>query len=172
MKAVISAIGHDRPGLVGELTEIIAGKAANVEDSRMTVLGGEFAVLMSVSAEESVLDALEAELAEHAQNKGLAHLFRKTQERSTGKRIRQRVTVSAMDHPGIVSQVAGFFGSLGVNIANLDTATEPAAHTGTPIFNLTVDVELPDTMSAAELADAFESFCNQADLDGEIANRR
>lgn len=172
MKAVISVIGHDRPGLVGELTEIIAGKAANVEDSRMTVLGGEFAVLMSVSAEEAVLDALETELAEHAEEKGLAQLFRKTRDRSAGKRTRQRVTVSAMDHPGIVSQVAGFFGGQGVNIANLDTATEPAAHTGTPIFNLTVDVELPEAMTPEALAEAFQTFCAQADLDGEIEHRR
>lgn len=170
MKAVISAIGHDRPGLVGELTEIIASKAANVEDSRMTVLGGEFAVLMSVSAEEAVLDQLREELSKHADSRGLAYLFRKTGERPAGKRIKQRVTVSAMDHPGIVSQVAGFFGGQGVNIANLDTATEPAAHTGTPIFNLTIDVELPESLSPQELAAAFDAFCNTADLDGEIAS--
>ncbi len=171
MKAVISTIGQDRPGLVSELTEIIASNEANVEDSRMTVLGGEFAVLMSVSADEAVLDNLERELAEHAERQGLAHLFRKTRERASGGRVRQRVTVSAMDHPGIVSQVAGFFGNQGVNIVNLDTATEPAAHTGTPIFNLTIDVELPESLSVSELATAFDAFCGKADLDGELTSR-
>ena len=47
-KAVISTIGHDRPGLVSDITAIATDLALNIEDSRMTVLGGEFAVLMAV----------------------------------------------------------------------------------------------------------------------------
>ena len=47
-KAVISTIGHDRPGLVSDITAIATDLALNIEDSRMTVLGGEFDVLMAV----------------------------------------------------------------------------------------------------------------------------
>ena len=42
-KAVISTIGHDRPGLVSDITAIANEHQLNIEDSRMTVLGGEFA---------------------------------------------------------------------------------------------------------------------------------
>ena len=38
---VISALGKDRPGIVHELSKVILDSGCNVEDSRMTVLGGE-----------------------------------------------------------------------------------------------------------------------------------
>ena len=41
---VISAIGSDRPGIVEQLTDRIAKLDLNITDSRMTVLGGEFAI--------------------------------------------------------------------------------------------------------------------------------
>ena len=46
---VISALGSDRPGIVESLTGEILAHNGNILDSRMTVLGGEFAVLMLVN---------------------------------------------------------------------------------------------------------------------------
>src|SRR5512144_2241422 len=45
----ISAIGRDRPGIVADLAELIYECDCNLEDSRMTVLGSEFAVLLLCS---------------------------------------------------------------------------------------------------------------------------
>jgi len=36
---ILSAIGRDRPGLVAELARLVLDSDANVEDSRMTILG-------------------------------------------------------------------------------------------------------------------------------------
>ncbi|HDJ86419.1 MAG TPA: glycine cleavage system protein R, partial [Chromatiales bacterium] len=38
---VVSALGQDRPGIVNELSLAILNCGCNIEDSRMTVLGGE-----------------------------------------------------------------------------------------------------------------------------------
>ncbi|MBZ0172189.1 MAG: hypothetical protein K8E66_07410, partial [Phycisphaerales bacterium] len=40
---VLSAIGQDRPGLVAELAQLVYDCDANLEDSRMTILGTDFA---------------------------------------------------------------------------------------------------------------------------------
>ena len=56
--AVIATIGEDRPGIVNELSQLVHALGLNIEDSRMTVLGGEFAVLMSVSGDDDVLDTV------------------------------------------------------------------------------------------------------------------
>src|SRR3990172_1877507 len=45
----LSAIGRDRPGIVADLAELIYECDCNLEDSSMTVLGGEFAVLLLLS---------------------------------------------------------------------------------------------------------------------------
>ena len=47
----LSAIGHDRPGIVADLAELIYECDCNLEDSSMTILGGEFAVLLLLSGQ-------------------------------------------------------------------------------------------------------------------------
>ena len=45
---VISALGRDRSGIVDELSKTILDHDCNLADSRMTVLGGEFAILLLI----------------------------------------------------------------------------------------------------------------------------
>ncbi len=167
-RAVISTIGQDRPGMVNELTEIVHEFNLNIEDSRMTVLGGEFAVLMSVTGDDADLSALERALQRFCESANMAHLFRRTADRKPEQSLPYRVRVVAMDHPGIVRGIAGFFSNRQINIRELETETERAAHTGTPIFNLTMTVEVPAGIKIARLRDEFEAFCEAGDLDGEL----
>ena len=48
---IVSAIGQDRPGLVAELATLIYEAEANLEDSRMTILGSDFAVILLASSD-------------------------------------------------------------------------------------------------------------------------
>ena len=168
VKAVIATLAEDRPGLVSELSAIVHGLGLNIEDSRMTVLGGEFAVLMSVAGEESGLTALETQLAAQARDSGFVYLFRRTASRSAAEHQLFNVTVESMDHPGIVSGVTRFFSERGVNIRVLNTDTERAAHTGAPIFNLTMEIEISTDQAMGELREAFAAFCEVEGLDGEL----
>ena len=64
---VISALGSDRPGIVHALSRQVLAYEGNILDSRMTVLGGEFAVLMLVAAEEAARAADMGEIFLYAQ---------------------------------------------------------------------------------------------------------
>jgi glycine cleavage system transcriptional repressor len=167
--AVISTIGRDRPGIVNELSETVFGLGLSIEDSRMTVLGGEFAVLMSVVGDEAALSELDGKLGELARAAEFAYLFRRTGERAAVRSLPYHVRVVAMDHPGIVHRIAGFFSSRGINIRELETETERAPHTGTPIFNLEMTVEVPAGTKVAQLRSEFETFCEERDLDGALS---
>ncbi len=167
-KAVISTIGRDRPGIVNQLSELITGLTLNIEDSRMTVLGGEFAVLMAVSGAAAALQSLEHELAKLAQAADFACLFRYTTDRSEPGTRPALVRVEAMDHPGIVQAVASFFSARNINIRELETQTSRAAHTGTQVFNLEMWVELPKELDLAPLEQEFKAFCEGRNLDAEV----
>ena len=54
---VITALGEDRPGIVDELSNALTTHELNIEDSRMSVLGGEFAILMLVSGASNSINA-------------------------------------------------------------------------------------------------------------------
>ena len=168
-RAVIAAIGQDRPGLVNDLSKLAADLNLSIEDSRMTVLGGEFAILMSVAGGDLPLKRLETKLGQLANESGLAWLFRRTGAREHVEgRVPYNVHVTAMDHPGIVHRIAGFFSSRDINIHNLETVIERAPHTGTPIFSLAMEVELPGDRRIADLRDEFFYFCDEQDLDAEF----
>ena len=168
-RAVIAAIGADRPGIVNALAELADDLSLSIEDSRMTVLGAEFAVLMCVAGGALRLQRLETKLGQLAEKMDLAYLFRRTGGREDVEgRVPYTASVTAMDHPGIVHQVANFFSSQNINIYNLDTVSERAAHTGTPIFSLVMEVEIPPEIRIVELRDSFFYFCDDHDLDGEL----
>ena len=53
----MAAIGKDRPGIVADLAELIFEHGCNLEDSSMTILGGEFAVLLLFTGGGDELDS-------------------------------------------------------------------------------------------------------------------
>jgi len=53
---VISALGNDKPGIVNELSKTILDQGGNISESRMTVLGGEFAMMLLVTGSEDCID--------------------------------------------------------------------------------------------------------------------
>ena len=167
-KAVISTIGHDRPGLVAELTSLAERLGLNIEDSRMTALGGEFAVLMALTGAAEALTQLQGELAAMA-SEDFTWIYRDTEERTFAEPTRPyQASVVALDHPGIVAAIAAFFSERSINIRDLNTETSPAAHTGTPIFSVVLTAEVPATIKVHQLKADFDSFCAEEDLDGQL----
>ena len=59
----LSAIGRDRPGIVADLAELIYECDCNLEDSRMTILGSEFAVLLLLGYSANTVSLLAMVLA-------------------------------------------------------------------------------------------------------------
>lgn len=167
-RAIVSTIGRDQPGLVSGISSLVTALNLSIDDSRMSILGGDFAVLMSVTGSMTALASLETELHDYCNARGMAYLFRRSGERQPISALPYIVTVTAMDHPGIVRDVAAFFSERSINILELTTETQPAPHTGTPMFSLKMTVEMPTTENMAQLKRTFQSFCIDQDLDGEM----
>lgn len=170
-KLVISALGADRPGIVDEFSNIIYDHDLNIEDSRMTILGGEFAILLLVSGELTALDALQSELPEIEQTLQMSLLAKPTTASNTiGDEIPYSVEVAALDHPGIVGNIAGFFSSRDINIVNLHTESYSAPHTGSPMFALHMTLGITAATNIAQLREAFMEACDELNLDAELTN--
>ena len=169
VQLVITALGEDRPGIVDELSKVLSKQQLNIEDSRMSVLGGEFAILMLVSGASNSIDEFIDEIP------GLEDSLRmKLQVKLTRKKPdTQEVTpfaveVVSIDHLGIVQDIARFFSSRNINIVDLDTSRYAGAHTGTPMFALHITVEIPADEPIARLREEFISSCDELNLDAKI----
>jgi glycine cleavage system transcriptional repressor len=170
---VITANGEDQVGLVEKFTDRILDAGANIEASRMAVLGGQFAILMLVSGQWNALSKLEDLIPSIGEQLGLSIICNRTRERELAKpMVPYHVEVVAMDHPGIVNRLSSFFARRGINIEELNTSTYPAAHTGTPMFSVQMTVGIPADTHFSTLRGDFLDYCDDLNLDGTLEPSR
>lgn len=166
---VISALGEDHPGIVNQLSRAILDHGCNIEDSRMTVLGGEFAAILLVEGRWNTLAKVENGLPELGRQLGMTITSKRTGERASGRNLLPyAVDVVAMDHPGIVNNLAAFFAERNINIEDMATSTYAAAHTGTPMFSVHMTVGIPADLHIAGLREEFMDYCDGLNLDAVL----
>ncbi len=170
---VISALGEDQVGIVENFSGAITDCGCNIEDSRMAVLGGQFAIITLVSGAWDEVAKLEGRLESLAGRLGLTVNARRSEERALPSgSVPYQVEVVAMDHPGIVHSLARFFAKRGINIQDLATSTYPAPHTGTPMFSVTMTVDVPAGTHIPQLRGDFLDYCDELNLDATIEPMR
>jgi len=166
---VISALGEDRAGIVTEISKLISETGCSIEGCRMTVLGGDFAMVMLVEGRWNELAKLEAGLPSAGRRIGLTVTAKRTTPvAQEGNLLPYSVEVVSIDHPGIVHQLANFFSSRDISIRDLTTSTYAAAHTGTPMFQVQMTIDVSAALHTARLREEFMDFCDQLNLDAII----
>ena len=164
---VITAVGDDRPGIVNDLTKHISDSGCNIADSRMSILGGEFALILLLSGNWNAIAKIEETLPRTADTLGLTITIKRTEPRNLhGNLLNYHVDALAMDQPGLVHKVTEFFASRSINIENLNTDSYNAAHTGTPMFSIGMTVNIPAEQSISQLRDQYMDFCDGMNMDG------
>ncbi len=162
----ISAIGDDRIGLVHDLSKVVADCGGSISESRMTALGNEFALLMLVAGNWHSIARIETELGKLAEASGLTIQLRRTAERATREdMVPYSIDVVCIDQAGIVSGLAGFFASRGIDIGDLSTRGYAAAHTGAQMFSAFMVINVPTRIHVGALREEFMDFCDQMNLD-------
>lgn len=164
-RLMITASGEDKVGLVDQLTSKISESGCNIEESRMAVLGGQFALIMLISGAWNALSKLEGQMDALGGKLGLTIIHNRTRKRARAQAAPYSVEVVAMDHPGIVHSLSAFFSRNGINIEELQTDTYPAPHTGTPMFSVTMTVSIPAGTHIATLRGNFLDYCDDLNLD-------
>lgn len=166
---VLTAVGKDRPGIVDRLSMTIMDNSCNIVDSRMTVLGGEFAILLLLSGKWNALAKLENALPAVKEELGLHIQSTRTEEKAKADNLLPyTVEVVAIDHPGIVYQIASFFSAREINIRELNTNSYAAAHTGTPMFAMSMILDIPASIRIAQLREEFLEFCDDLNMDAVL----
>jgi len=118
----ITVVGHDRPGIIADVTGALAEHGGNLEDSSMTLLRGHFAwtLIVAVDASEQDLDATLESLRE-PQLKISVILLPDGQAGDAPQTLNFWLTVHGADRPGIVSALTGTIAEAGGNLTNLTT---------------------------------------------------
>lgn len=171
----LSAIGRDRPGIVADLAELIYECDCNLEDSSMTILGSEFAVLLLLSGEgDDVERRLSSGCKRLEWEKRLTVFFRPLEgDAARGQRgtLTMDCVVSGVDKAGIVAKVARTLAEEGVNVTNLQTQSRPEPESGTPIFTMVIQMAVPASLDRRRLRERLDRVAGELRVDLTLTER-
>ena len=154
----ITSIGADRPGIVAAVTRVLLEQGCNLEDTAMSILRGQFAMVMVVAAPDGIdAAALEQAVVSETAALDLVTTVRPIEDHghdeSAGGEVCP-VVVYGPDHPGIVHLVASQLASLGVNI--VDVTTRVSGHDDA-LYSMVMEVVLPSGLAAADVESTLTS---------------
>ncbi|HEY4002856.1 MAG TPA: ACT domain-containing protein, partial [Candidatus Xenobia bacterium] len=126
-RVVLTAVGRDRPGIVAGVARVLYDTGCNIEDSSMTILGGEFVMILVVNLQkEEDAEQFHARLRDVETRFGLAVSLKPLEPWAEQKMDRQSfdvytISVYGSDKPGIVYQITDELARQNVNVTDVDT---------------------------------------------------
>jgi glycine cleavage system transcriptional repressor len=164
-------MGKDRPGIVADVSEVIYECGGNIEDSSMNLLRNHFALLLLFSTErEEVNRKFPSALKRLESEKNLTVFyspitFEEAYPKLKEETDRFKITTSGVDHAGIVFRVCRLLADRKVNIIDMETHRVLSAESGTPIFEMDIDVEIPKSVSEQGLREDLHRLANELVID-------
>jgi glycine cleavage system transcriptional repressor len=167
----MAAIGKDRPGIVADLAELIFEHGCNLEDSSMTILGGEFAVLLVFTGGGEELDRrLSAACKRLEWERRLTIFFRPLDGPPTpyGAGERRKVyelAATGVDKAGIVARVCRLLAERDVTIREMKTYSRPEPESGTPLYTMRVEMGVPTSVAITDLSKALDRVADELKIE-------
>jgi glycine cleavage system transcriptional repressor len=169
---VFTAVGPDRPGIVGELSGHLQAAGGNILDSRMVNLRGQFALVMLLECPQPQAEQLQRSLPDAARRMGLSlAITPQSPAAAPVAGVPMKLKTYSMDQPGIVHRITSLLHTHGVNIEDLTSRQESAPFMGTPLFLMEMRVTVPATIPMRKLRQELETLCDSLNctLDFEAA---
>ena len=163
---VLTAVGPDRVGIVDDVSGLVSQAGCNIEESKMAVLGGEFALMMLVSGPAQPLDSMVRSLPAAGAKLGLTISCQPTREPQAEKKGRPyHLKAVSLDTPGIVHAVTAVIRRYSINIEDLETETVPAPWTGAPMFQLSALLVIGPSVAVSSFKEDLQRLQEEHDLD-------
>ncbi|HEX5541097.1 MAG TPA: ACT domain-containing protein [Micromonospora sp.] len=133
----ITVIGQDRPGIVADVAQVLAGLGANLTDSTMTRLRGHFA--MTLVCTGPTVAEVESALSSLTTDSQLVATVRAVRPDAGAAPAGEHylLSVHGADRLGIVAAVTRVVAEAGGNITDLTTRLAG------PLYVLVAEVDLP-----------------------------
>lgn len=160
---ILTVIGDDRPGLVGELSATISAHQGNWLESSMSHLAGKFAGIVMIAVPGGTADALKTALA------GLKGL-KVTAESSAGEKSavagrRLKLSLVGHDRIGIVRELTQVLARHAVNVEDLATRTASAPMSAEIMFHADIELLAGLDLDARALTAELERISNDLMVD-------
>jgi glycine cleavage system transcriptional repressor len=168
---IMTAFGKDRVGIVADLTGLLFESGCNLEDSTMTRLSDEFTVVLLFSGPGGDFENTLSQACRRLEiEKGINAFFRPVEKEEPGPKApfeKRTLRVEGFDQAGIVFKVSRFLADNNVNIANLDSERGYSPESGTAIYKMEIEIEVPTGVSMNDLDEGIREIGDALNVDIE-----
>jgi len=162
--AAVSVLGKDRPGIVAAVTKLLYETGCNIEDSSMTMLANEFAMILLIALPADLNHRQLSRRFSTLSKLGLSVSLRPLKPSEEVKpRLKGSpfiIAVYGSDKPGIVYRVSKYLASKKIDITDVQTSISSFGGKHTYIMFLEVDIpgKMPLEQIRIELLKVAESL--------------
>lgn len=157
---IITAVGPDKPGMAHAVAQILADAGCNLEDTTMTRLAGEFAMILIVTPPQNLsLEGLQTRLAPLEKSHDLfinsrfiADENSLTIQEESEQAPRFIVSAYGPEASGLLAKLTGVFAAHEVNITDVQSRVASAG----AVYVMLFEVQLPAGLDAAFLQSELE----------------
>ncbi len=153
-KYIMTAFGKDRPGIVADVTQLIYENGCNLEDTTMTLLAGEFTLIVLLSSlddnSDNLTERLQTACRRLEQEKGLSAFVREVESLEgyeVGPHAPHTIRLEGMDQAGIVYKISRYLADQGINIIDLKSKRQFMPQSGTALYSMSIQVQIPKSVS-------------------------
>lgn len=166
---ILTATGPDEVGLVQKISKFISNCGCNIEDSKMAVFCGEFAIIVLISGDSGSLATVSRDYRDIEKESGLSVAIKSPAARKTAEFfLPYKLMASCMDHPGVVHHISAVLSGLGINIESMETTTYSAPVSGTPLFQLEAHLAVPARTNINQLRERLDHLQREENIDIEL----
>ena len=182
-KVLVTIVGHDRPGIIYQVSRVLSDYRYNVIEVTQTTLAGEFAGLFSCGMpEEANIEEFTAVLAKALEGSGLTHWvndFDATPNTGDSGLEPYVVTVRGRDRLGIIPEFSGVLAGFDVNIDNLRAISleengydnNSDSETETPHVLMFFELSVPKAVNQSAFRQALNLIAEELKMELSLQHR-
>lgn len=173
-KFIVTAIGKDRSGFIADVSGLIYENGCNLEDSTMTSLSDEFAMIFLVEGpeEKPEQEPLEQRLLKECRRlekeKDISAFVRPIRTGTPGPRkttVSETLHVEGLDQAGIVYKISRYLADRNINISNFSSRMSRSPETGAAMYGIDIRIEIPKGVTRESVDDGLMKIGNELHVD-------
>jgi glycine cleavage system transcriptional repressor len=168
-QAMLTVFGKDRPGIIAEVSGILFRHGCNLEDISMTILEGEFAMMLILSFRKEKGGPIRQALERIRKEWQLTFFWKDLEERLRRGEKHPRgsgtylVRVIGRDRTGIVYQTSRLLARYGLNITDLNSKILGRAKQ--TVYTMLLEVDIPKKFPIGRLKRRLQALGKKLKLE-------
>ncbi|MDD3065781.1 MAG: hypothetical protein PHI20_01665 [Endomicrobiaceae bacterium] len=164
----LSAIGKDQTGIVSSISEVLFEMGCNIENSTMTLLSGQFAMILLIAYPKTAdVSKIKSKLKAVFNNLGLHSSVNEIDDNTKNIKTYGDYVISlyGADKPGIVYNISKYLSDNNVNITDVQTSVVGVKD---KVYIMLIEIQLPSGFKIENLKSAMKDLAAKIMVDISI----